>query len=86
MKSIYSLLAYKFSIGVKERVVFTPKHTFHERILTTSLANYDQDTLDGDSYASQSTFGCNELVGKTEMLLHAAEPIKEHRQTKLLLR
>ena len=40
----------------KESVLFTPKNTLLERILATLLANYEEDSLDGDSFVSQSRF------------------------------
>ena len=41
---------------LKETTLFTPKNTLLERILATSLANYEEDSLDGDSFVSQSRF------------------------------
>ena len=40
----------------KESVLFTPKNMLLERILATLLANYQEDSLDGDSFVSQSRF------------------------------
>ena len=40
----------------KESTLFTPKNTRLETILATSLANFEDDSLDGDSIFSQSRF------------------------------
>jgi len=40
----------------KESRLFTPKNTFLEGILVTSLANNENDSLDGESFVSQSRF------------------------------
>ena len=47
-------MCYQFFL--KETTLFTSKNTLLERILATSLAHYEEDSLDGDSSVSQSRF------------------------------
>ena len=49
-----TLLCYQFFR--KESTIFTPKNMLFEQILATSLANYEGDSLDDDSFVSQSRF------------------------------
>ena len=45
---------YVLSVFSQRDYTFYPRDTLLERILATSLANYEEDSLDGDSFVSQS--------------------------------
>ena len=47
----------------KESTLFTPQNMLLGRILAISLANYEEDSLDGDSFVSQSKFDAYASTG-----------------------
>ena len=51
----------------KESTPFTPKNTLLERILATSLAHYEEHSLDDDSFVSQSRFDANAMLLRGEL-------------------
>ena len=54
---LFETMCYQFLR--KESTIFTTKTRFlmlFEQILATLLANYEEDSLDGDSFVSQSRF------------------------------
>ena len=64
-------MSYQFFL--KESALFTPKSTPLKRILVASLVNYEEDSLDGDSFVNQSRFDAN--VIRVSLVLHQAHTL-----------
>ena len=57
LQNVFQLFeTMSFKYFCKESTLFTPKNTLLERILATSLAIYEEDSLDDESFVSQSRF------------------------------